>query len=124
MELAIWPLVLFLSTAVFCLGCSTLFHWFHPKNERLCKILNRLDLAGISLLIYGSSVCALYYIFYCYSATFWTYFVILTVSAGVVFSISMMDWYYKNENKPLRTYVYIALGLLSGVSLGHAFALK
>lgn len=75
-------------------------------------------------MIYGSSVCALYYIFYCYSNTFWCYFALLTVSASVVFSISMMDWYYKNENKPLRTYVYIALGLLSGVSLLHAFALK
>lgn len=122
-DLETWPLVLFLSTAVFCLGCSTVFHWFHPKNQRLCKILNRLDLAGISILIYGSSVAALFYVFYCQKIVFWIYFALLTASCGTVFGISMMDWFYTNENKPLRTYVYIGLGLFSGGALVHAFIL-
>ena len=119
-DLEIWPILLFLATAIFCLGCSTIFHWFHPKNLKLCKILNRLDLAGISILIYGSSVSVLYYISYCQKAFFWSYFAVFTVSCGVIFSISMMDWYYANKNKTLRTYIYIVLGLVSGIAMIHA----
>lgn len=119
--LEIWPIVLFLSTAVFCLGCSTVFHWFHPKNHKVCKILNRLDLAGISLLIYGSAVAALFYFFYCQQSWFWIYFVILSIASGTIFGISMMDWFYMNKYKALRTYVYIALGIFSGLSMIHAF---
>lgn len=119
-DLEIWPLFVFLSTAVFCLGCSTVFHWFHPKNHKVCKILNRLDLAGISILIYGSSIAALFYIFYCQKGWFWVYFTLLTVASTSIFGISMMDWFYLNKYKPLRTYVYIILGLFSGISLVHA----
>ena len=119
-NLQIWPILFFLATAVFCLGCSTIFHWFHPKNSKLCKILNRIDLAGISILIYGSSVSVLYYISYCKMTFFWIYFGLFTVGSTSVFSISMMDWYYENKNKTLRTYIYMVLGLVSGLSLLHA----
>lgn len=113
-------MVLFLTTATFCLGCSTIFHWFHPKNSNVCKILNRLDLAGITILIYGSSVGALFYTFYCQKACFWTYFTIMTIASSTLFAVSMMDWFYQNKYKTLRTYLYIILGLLAGVSMMHA----
>lgn len=119
-ELEIWPIVLFLLTAVFCLGSSTIFHWFHPKNPSLCKILNRIDLAGVSILIYGSSVGALFYCFYCKKIYFWIYFATMTVACSTIFGVSMMDWFYQNKYKALRTYVYIFLGLLSGVAMVHA----
>lgn len=119
-DLEVWPVVLFLTTATFCLGCSTIFHWFHPKNAKVCKILNRLDLAGITILIYGSSVGALFYTFYCQKGYFWTYFAIMTVASSTLFGVSMMDWFYHNKYKTLRTYLYIILGLLAGVSLIHA----
>lgn len=119
-NLEMWPLVLFLATATFCLGCSTIFHWFHPKNHNVCKILNRLDLAGITILIYGSSVGALFYTFYCQKVWFWTYAAIMTVASSTLFCVSMMDWFYLNKYKPLRTYLYMTLGLLAGASLIHA----
>ena len=119
-NLETWPIVLFLLTAVFCLGSSTIFHWFHPKNPSVCKILNRIDLAGVSILIYGSSIAALFYSFYCQMNLFWIYFTIMTIACSTIFGISMMDWFYLNKYKALRTYVYIFLGLLSGVAMLHA----
>lgn len=123
-DLEVWPIVLFLATGVFCLGCSTIFHWFHPKNENISKILNRIDLAGISILIYGSSVCGLYYLFYCKPTIFWIYFAILTASCGSIFGISMMDWFYLAKYNALRTYVYIILGIFSAIGMVHAIISK
>ena len=118
-NLEIWPILLFLSTAVFCLGCSTIFHWFHQKNKTISNILNKLDQAGISILIYGSTVSLLYYLSYCKKMFFLIYFIIFTVSSSTIFCLSMMDWFYSNENKALRTYILIGLGLVSGGAMFH-----
>lgn len=118
-NLEIWPILLFLSTAVFCLGCSTIFHWFHQKNNTISNILNKLDQAGISILIYGSTVSLLYYLSYCKKMFFLIYFIIFTVSSSTIFCLSMMDWFYSNENKALRTYILIGLGLVSGGAMFH-----
>jgi adiponectin receptor len=60
-----WPLFIMLFAAIFCLGCSTIFHLFGPLSKNLFSILNRLDYAGISFLITGSCFPPYYYFFYC-----------------------------------------------------------
>lgn len=60
-----WPLYVMLFGAAFCLGCSALFHLFIAHSEKVNNLLNRLDYAGISILI----VCSCYplnlYLFNC-----------------------------------------------------------
>jgi hypothetical protein len=34
-EISRWPIMVFLSTAVVCLLCSTIFHLFHPMSSRI-----------------------------------------------------------------------------------------
>jgi predicted membrane channel-forming protein YqfA (hemolysin III family) len=59
------PLFIHMVSAIFCLGCSALYHQFKDSNEVVNKTLARLDYAGISILIAGSNTVPLYYILFC-----------------------------------------------------------
>lgn len=59
-----WPLYVFMLSAIFCLGSSALFHWFMAHSEKYFNLLNRLDYAGISILIAGSCYPPYFYFFY------------------------------------------------------------
>lgn len=60
-----WPLFVMLFGAVFCLGCSALFHLFIAHSEKVSNLLNRLDYAGISILIVCSCYPLNFYLFNC-----------------------------------------------------------
>ena len=64
-EIRRWPLFIMLSSAIVCLGCSTLFHWFGALSDNASSILSRLDYAGISILVAGSCYPPYFYYFYC-----------------------------------------------------------
>ena len=83
------------------------------------KILNRIDLGGISILIYGSTVSIIYYAFYCEMLYFYIYFTILTLSCGFVFAVSMQDWVYEKDKSKFRGNMYVALGIFSATSAFH-----
>lgn len=60
-----WPVFIMLISAIICLSCSAIFHWFSAHSKSLHDLLNRLDYAGISILIAGSCYPPYYYFFYC-----------------------------------------------------------
>jgi adiponectin receptor len=60
-----WPVLIQLLSALFCLGCSTIFHLFSAYSKKVGNILNRLDYAGISILVAGSCFPVCYYMFFC-----------------------------------------------------------
>lgn len=60
-----WPLYCMLFGAIFCLTCSSVFHLFTAHSNHINCLLNRLDYAGISILIVGSCYPPYYYLFYC-----------------------------------------------------------
>lgn len=64
--ISIWPLVIFLFSAIICLGLSSCFHLFKDQSRRANKVLAKLDYAGISILVAGSFYPAIYYPFYCH----------------------------------------------------------
>jgi predicted membrane channel-forming protein YqfA (hemolysin III family) len=64
-EVPVWPLAVHALAAVFCLGCSALYHLMHVRCENTSKILIRLDYGGITVLIFGSFVPILWYTFPC-----------------------------------------------------------
>jgi adiponectin receptor len=65
-HVARWPIMVFVFSAFFCLGCSATFHLFSAYSSTINRFMSRLDYAGISLLIAGSSYPLNYYFFYCY----------------------------------------------------------
>lgn len=116
-DLETWPILLYFSCAIFCLGSSTIFHWFNPKNRTVFKILNRIDLASISFMIWGSTTSVLFYCFYCDKFWFYFYFVLLIVSCSSVFVVSMFNFLYQNSYRKFRGNMYVILGLFSSVSV-------
>ena len=63
----VWPLACHTFAAVFCMGCSALFHLMYVRSEQTSNILSRLDYGGIAVLIFGSTVPIIYYCFPCAS---------------------------------------------------------
>lgn len=71
-EISRWPIFVFLSTALFCLLSSSIFHLVYPMSastfityKEIYTITNRFDYAGINVLIAGSSFPPVYYGMYC-----------------------------------------------------------
>lgn len=94
-----WPLMVFLSSALVCLLCSTLFHLFYPMssskhltNLESYVIFSRFDYAGISILIAGSTFPPLYYGMYCYLEVALVYEIITMTLAISIFVLSMFEW--------------------------------
>lgn len=58
-------MIVYMLSALLCLGFSAVFHLFYPLSRKTNDILQRLDMAGISILIFGSCFTCSYYIYYC-----------------------------------------------------------
>jgi adiponectin receptor len=52
-------------SAIACLVSSTIFHTVKDMNKEVSENFNKLDYAGISILIAGSNTSPIYYILYC-----------------------------------------------------------
>ena len=61
-----WPVALFVFSAIWCLGGSTIFHMFLCVSKPVRNVLQTLDYCGICILISGSYVPVIYYSFYYY----------------------------------------------------------
>ena len=53
-----WPLYAYVSSALMCLGCSSIYHLFGTANESWQTALMTWDYSGIVALIFGSTVRA------------------------------------------------------------------
>jgi adiponectin receptor len=53
----VWPIGVFLASAVVCMGSSAAFHLLHVVNVRTFELLARFDYVGIAVLIAGAGLC-------------------------------------------------------------------
>ena len=60
-----WPILVFLASAMFCLGCSAIYHLFNCHSPNIDNALSRLDYGGISVLIAGSVCPFIWYTYAC-----------------------------------------------------------
>ena len=60
-----WPLFAHMASAAICLGCSAFYHLCFVKSIAVSNFLARLDYAGISILIGGSTMPPITYLFAC-----------------------------------------------------------
>lgn len=119
------PMMVFVFTAFFCLGCSATFHLFNAYSMTINRFMSRLDYAGISLLIAGSSYPLNYYFFYCqesrcYVGLIWVYLTGITVCALVVFCVSLSEKFQQKEYRTGRGLCFLALGLMGVIPAIHA----
>ncbi|KAL7673414.1 hypothetical protein ACOME3_008273 [Neoechinorhynchus agilis] len=93
-----------------CLLCSTVFHIFACHSCRVCKIFNKIDYCGISVLVIGSFIPWLHYAFYCNVAAKIFYLVLLSAFGIICIFISVLDKFGEPECRNLRAAMFVAFG--------------
>lgn len=105
--------------AILCLGFSCTFHTLNCHSEFTSKIFSKLDYIGIVTLIVGSAVPWFYYSFYCQYVVKVVYLSSIATLGCTAMIVSLWDYFATPQYRPLRTGVFIALGLSSVVPTIH-----
>ncbi|CAK4069840.1 unnamed protein product [Aphanomyces euteiches] len=114
-----WPISIFVSSAIFCLSCSTIFHLLFAVSRPVFAVLSRLDYAGISILISGSFFPIQYYGFYCNDDLRWFYLLTTSALAAITFIMAMLPVFATHKFLVIRTCTFIAFGLFGSVPVFH-----
>ncbi|TDL22709.1 HlyIII-domain-containing protein [Rickenella mellea] len=111
---------LFLSSAIFCLTASSMFHMAHCHSEKVSTRCHAFDYYGIIVLIVGSFYPAIYYGFFCDTTLQIIYLSLITVAGAGASFIVLSPEYSKPTHRGARTKVFIALGLSALLPNTHA----
>jgi adiponectin receptor len=109
----------FFCGAIVCLLCSALFHTLYCYSPDVCKLFNKIDYCGISILTMGSFVPWLYYAFYCEVLTKIIYLGLIGVLGTSCIVVSLWDKFSQPEFRAIRAGMFIALGLSGLVPAIH-----
>ena len=111
------PLFLHILGAVICMGCSAIFHLFKDHSPGASEYLSRLDYAGISVMITGSSISPVYYSYYCQENHTYRniYMTCMTVASAAVFVVSLWPKFDKPQYRVFRGVLFVTLGLMAAI---------
>ena len=73
-----------------CLLFSAVFHLMYPVSKRVNDVLQRLDMAGISILIFGSTYGIVSYLLLCQPALYWTIILLALTTCTTSFVLTML----------------------------------
>lgn len=115
----LWPLFVFLASAMLCLAFSAGFHLFSCLSEEWWAVLAPLDYVGISLLIAGSSVPIIVYGFACHP--WWQ-----AVHVSGIFAVNSMcvvtnllPRFRTAEYRLIRASLFVAAGVYGIMPVTH-----
>lgn len=114
-----WPLFGHMFAACICLSMSTIYHLFYVYSAKTSKFLSKLDYAGISILICGSTLPLINYSYACGEAvSYRKYFLALEiVSCVIVFVITLLPWFDKPEQKKARGILFTGYGVIGSIPM-------
>ena len=115
---------LFISSAIFCLLGSTLFHIFSCHSQTTATFLNKIDYLGINLLIIGSSLPLLYYAFFCNTRFIFLYCFVFLTGGGFCCYFSFTDIFRSRHYRKIRPSMFIAMGCLGFIPVLHVYLEK
>jgi len=115
-DLTIAPIILYLVCAMLTLIFSFTFHWFQPMNATVFKYLHRLDMAGITICIFGSVTAVIYYAFYCdpFKRNVWIA-VQFVVNMGAFLLTGTQDWIHGPGWTKVKGMLFVCCGLFAGL---------
>lgn len=116
----VWPVMVFCFGGIICLGCSALYHLFACHCRDTHDMLCRVDLAGISFMIWGSIIPVLYYVFY--EDPFWqtVYIVGSTILCSATLMFCALPADVLHRAKKARVLSYCAAGSFLVAPFFHA----
>ncbi|CAF0761579.1 unnamed protein product [Rotaria sordida] len=109
----------FFISAILCLTFSTLLHIFINYSARVMVIVSKLDYMGISILIFGSMIPVIHYLFYCHLKLKIIYIgVLLALSIASIIGTSSAAC-ARPRCRPFKALLFIALGLYGAAPAAH-----
>ena len=114
-----WPLFIMLVSAIICLGFSTTFHLFGTYNQKVNKILSRLDYGGIMFLVSGSCYPPYFFFFYCEKYLSIIYLFAITFSAFCLFIFTLTPDFEIPEKRNLRGICFLTIGISTSIPILH-----
>lgn len=117
MEKAIF--MTFFFGAIICLGFSWTFHTACCHSNNVLCIFAKLDYSGIALMIMGSMMPWLYYVFYCDTIFRFTYMLIMCVIGTLCVLVSQSSTFARPEYRGLRAGLFAGFGCSALAPTGH-----
>lgn len=120
-RVSIGPIIFYCVSVIFCLGFSTIYHIWSPYSKKINKFLQRLDMGGICVLIFGSSLASNYYFFYCRPLwkNLFTGISLFTNLMG--FLATMIPHMHKREYNWIKGVLFSIIGVFNGSTQFLAF---
>ena len=111
--ISIWPIVINILAACFCLGCSATFHLMSVKSPGLNQVLARLDYGGICALIAGTSYTVINFSFACDEVTTprLAFTLLMVIGSSACFIVCLLPFMDKPEYASVRAGMFITLSL-------------
>jgi len=91
-------------------------------QENVSKLLRRIDYAGISILITGSTFPITVYGFYCQPWIAFGYLSVLSALAILVFFISLGDKFHSDSFRAFKGILYVSLAISAALPPLHLWA--
>ncbi|KRY11347.1 ADIPOR-like receptor [Trichinella patagoniensis] len=113
------PFLPYFASALGCLGFSASFHTMLCHSEWVSHLFRKLDHCGIAILITGSTVSWLYYLFYCHS---WLYIIyaVLCMFLGIHSAVQTIKGDLSTaHHRFTRSLVFILNGLSAAIPCLH-----
>ena len=98
---------------------STLFHLFYEMSCGAKSVFQRLDYAGICVLIFGSTVPIYYYSFFCQPFLIGLYLGILGFFSISVFIACMIPAIHTNKYLGIKSIMFGTFGISAAIGLPH-----
>jgi adiponectin receptor len=106
----VWPIAVFILSAIVCLAASTAFHLLHVVSRATFTALARADYTGIAVLIAGSNVPCIVYGFWCDPPAMAFFLVLQVVLCGAAAALGLLDAFATKEWRARRAAVFVATG--------------
>jgi len=117
--LPVWPIAVYIFSAMTCFLCSTLFHLFQAVSERKAVTFQCFDYAGITILIGGSNVPVLYYGFFCSPTLRNFYLIQLGLVSLLGFYVAATPRYLRPVYRVVRACVFALMGCSGVIPVLH-----
>jgi adiponectin receptor len=116
--------LIFLATAQYALGTSTLYHLFMCHSEKTLWKFLRLDYSGIAALIVGSYFAPIFYGYYCFP--FWQglYLVSMAITGATLVFLSLFDFFHSNRFSQVRMVLYMTVAGFGVIPAIHIWYLQ
>jgi adiponectin receptor len=107
----IFAVTIYYIGVVNCFVLSTGFHVFSNHSKEIHRFGNELDHIGVVLVIYGSTLPATYFEFYCHPRLQYFYWGISTLFASASAMFTLRPKFRHPAYRKVRFYMYTLLGL-------------